>query len=133
VNTPEKKIALANIVGKTLGFPSVTRFADLFSVLEGETESKVVSYQDREGKTSANGTRTWIWGNIDGKHRSFYVQPTDDVMRYITDTDVVGGSKYFQITDRGDNVSLVTVVWDQIIASRWLAFIDTDSIPKAES
>ena len=61
------------------------------------------------------------------------MQPTDDVMRYITDTDVVGGSKYFQITDRGDNVSLVTVVWDQIIANRWLAFIDTDSIPKAQS
>ena len=133
MRTAAKKIALANIVGKTLGFPSVTRFADLFSVLEGETESKVVSYQTPEGKTSSNGTRTWIWGTIGGKHRSFYVQPTDDLMRYITDTDVVGGSKYFQITDRGDNVSLVTVVWDQIIASRWLAFIDTDSIPSAES
>ena len=133
MRTAEKKIALANIVGKTLGFPSATRFADLFSVLEGATESEVVYYEDREGNTRVNGTRTWIWGNIDGKHRSFYVQPTDGVMRYITDTDVVGGSKYFQITDRGDNVSLVTVVWDQIIASRWLAFIDTDSIPRAKA
>jgi len=133
VNTAQKKIELAKIVGKDLGFPSATRFSDLFSVLEGATESQAVAYQDRDGRVRGNGTRSWIWGNIDGKHRSFYVQPTDGVMRYITDTDVVGGEKYFQITDRGDNVSLVTVVWDQIIASRWLAFIDTDSIPKAES
>jgi len=129
----QDKIELAKIVGKDLGFPSATKFSDLFSVLEGETESKQVQYQDRDGNTRINGTRTWIWGNINDKHRSFYVQPTDGVMRYITDSDVVGGSKYFQITDRGDNVSLVTVVWDQIIASRWLAFIDTDSIPRAKA
>lgn len=133
MKTAQDKIELAKIVGKELGFPSATKFNDLFSVLVGATESKVLSYQDREGKTRGNGTTSWIWGNIDGKHRSFYVQPTHGVMRYITDTDVVGGSKYFQITDRGDNVSLVTVVWDQIIASRWLAFIDTDSIPEAAS
>lgn len=132
MKTAQEKIDQAKICDKTLGFPSAEKFSDLFSVLEGATESEVVNYQDREGKTRSNGTRTWIWGNIDGKHRSFYVQPTDGVMRYITDTDVVGGSKYFQITDRGDNVSLVTVVWDQIIASRWLAFIDTDSIPEAK-
>jgi hypothetical protein len=132
VKTVQEKLDLCKIVGKTLAFPEVTLFADLFSVIPDLTESKIVSYQTPEGKTSTNGTRTWIWGSIGGKHRSFHVQPTDDVMRYITDTDVVGGSKYFQITDRGDNVSLVTVVWDQIIASRWLAFIDTDSIPEAK-
>lgn len=128
----QDKIELAKIVGKDLGFPSASKFSDLFYVLEGATESKPVEFHDREGRTCYNGTRSWIWGNIDGKHRSFYVQPTDGVMRYISDTDVVGGEKYFQITDRGDNVSLVTVVWDQIIASRWLAFIDTDSIPEAK-
>ncbi len=133
MKTAQEKIEIAKICDKTLGFPSASKFSDLFSVLEGETESQEVSYQDREGNTRRNGTRTWIWGSIGGKHRSFYVQPTDGVMRYISDTDVVGGSKYFQITDRGDNVSLVTVVWDQIIASRWLAFIDTDSIPEAAS
>ena len=99
MKTVEEKLELCKIVGKTLAFPEVTRFDDLFSVREGETESKLVSYQTPEGKTSTNGTRTWIWGSIGSKHRSFYVQPTDDVMRYITDTDVVGGSKYFQITD----------------------------------
>jgi len=133
VKTAQDRIEQAKICDKTLGFPSATRFADLFSVIPDLTDSKLLSYQDRDGKTRSNGTRTWIWGNIDGKHRSFHVQPTDGVMRYITDTDVVGGSKYFQITDRGDNVSLVTVVWDQIIASRWLAFIDTDSIPSPKS
>lgn len=133
MKTAQDRIEQAKICDKTLGFPSATRFADLFSVIPDLTDSKLLSYQDRDGKTRSNGTRTWIWGNIDGKHRSFHVQPTDGVMRYITDTDVVGGSKYFQITDRGDNVSLVTVVWDQIIASRWLAFIDTDSIPSPKS
>lgn len=132
MKTAQDKIELAKIVGKTLGFPSATKFSDLFSVIPDLTESKLLNYQTREGKTSTNGTRSWIWGNINDKHRSFHVQPTDGVMRYISDTDVVGGSKYFQITDRGDNVSLVTVVWDQIIASRWLAFIDTDSIPEAK-
>lgn len=129
----QEKIEQAQIVGKTLGFPSASKFSDLFSVIPGLEESIVLTYIDRNGKQASNGTRSWIWGNIGGEHRSFHVQPTHGVMRHIEDTDVVGGSKYFHLVDRGDNVTLVIVQWDQIIASRWLAFIDTDSIPKAES
>ncbi len=133
--TTEQRLEWARICSKQLLFPIATKFDDLFRGIYTDREEAPTNLAvDRDGTTYHTGVNAWCHRHLkNGHYVSLYLRPYDKVLERILTSDVVGGTKYFSIVDRGDNVSLVIVEWDQIIGSRWLAFIDTDSIPEVKS
>ena len=133
--TREQRLEWAEICDKSLLFPDATTFKDLFrSVYLNREEAPTNLPLPRDGSNYPTGINSWCHRHLeDGHYVSTFLGPHDVILEGIMDSDVVGGTKYFSMVDRGDNVTLVLVQWDQIIGSRWLAFIDTDSIPEAKS
>lgn len=129
--TREQRLEWAHICHKPLLFPDITKFEELFSGIYTGREEAPTNLPLYE---RATGINAWCHRHLESGHYvSLYLKPLDVILEGIMDSDVVGGTKYFSMVDRGDNVTLVLVQWDQIIGSRWLAFIDTDSIPEAPS
>lgn len=134
--TREERIEWAEIVGKSLLFPDAAKFEDLFrSVYLNREEAPTNLTIEKDGSNYPTGINSWCHRHLrNGHYVSTYLGPQAGVLEAILDSLVVPDlSLYFTIVDRGDNVSLVTIQYDQIIASRWLAFIDTDSIPEGTS
>ena len=127
-----QRLEWAEICSKQLLFPDATKFEDLFRGIYADREEAPKNLAlSRDGSAYHTGVNAWCHRHLEaGPYVSLYLRPYDKVLEGILKSDVVGGTKYFSIVDRGDNVSLVIVEWDQIIGSRWLAFIDTDSIPE---
>lgn len=122
--------------GKTLGFPDLIKFDEIFAE----------EYPDKESAPETlvldgnyhTGTSPWCRistrdGDGGRDTVSRYLRPRDEILQYVKANNLGGWRSYFEVIDRGDNVSLVTFHWDQIIGGRWVAFIDTDSIPEAQS
>jgi hypothetical protein len=121
MKTPEEKIELGKIVGHQIAFPHAETFDDLFSLTAPEPGDKVIGelvlspYCQR--RTRQNG------------YQALSVRAHGPVENWLVE-NTIGGRMVFQLIDRGDNETLVTAVYDQIIGSRWLGFIRTDSIPE---
>lgn len=120
MRTPEEKIELGKLVGHEIAFPHAETFDDLFSLTAPEAGDKVIGnlvlspYCQRQSRQ--NG------------FKALSVRAHAPVEVYLAEK-TIGGRMFFQLIDRGDNETLVTATYDQIIGSRWLGFIRTDSIP----
>ena len=106
---------------KELAFPNISKFSDLF----GSTE-------DRQDYEFADKSVISNWIHHSPKHRSEYRKPSDMVLKFVRDhmLPVDYDSIYFQAVNRGDNQTLITAQYNQIIGSRWLAIVETDTMPK---
>ena len=109
-----------NMYYKKLAFPKVETFAELF----GNIEPK----QDRD---FADKSVISNWLHYSPKFKSEYREPLPMTLKYVRENmlPVDYDSIYFQLVDRGDNETLVTAQYNQILGNRWLAMIQTDSIP----
>ena len=64
-------------------------------------------------------------------YRSFWVRPTPRLVDFITrhmfllDDD----RKYFEVVERVDGTALILAKYNQILGSRWLTIVPTDSLP----
>jgi hypothetical protein len=105
---------------KTVAFPEVSKFSDLF----GNIEPK----QNREFADKAVISNWLLYSD----HHSEYRAPTEKTLEYVRNNmlPVDYDSIYFRVIDRGDNETLIVAQYNQIIGSRWLAFIKTDSVPR---
>ena len=119
MKTKQQKIDNAELVGKTLAFPDMTDFSELF----GNQEPKQ-NYEFAEKSVISN----WL---LFSDHHSEYRQPTDKTLQYVRANmlPVDYDSIYFEVINREDGTSLVTAKYNQILGSRWLAFVDTETIP----
>ena len=110
-------------MNKEIAFPNIRRFSDLF----GEIEPK----KDRPFADKAVISN---WLHYSKPYRSEYREPRPIVLEYIRGNmlPVDYDSIYFEVIDRGDNETLIVAKYNQIIGSRWLAIVDTDSVKAAD-
>jgi len=125
MKTRAQKLELSEIVGKPIAFPEYDSFLDLFQLLGEETVSREVE--------PGSKIRTWMSKRGQGKYGSLYVLPCRKVIDYLKEQNVVELELYFSAVDRGDNETLIIAQYDQIIGSRWLAIVRTDTVPEARS
>lgn len=123
MKTTAEKLELCKIVGKPIAFPEHDKFTDLFYVLDGEHNRAVAP---------GSKVRTWMRKTGRSGFGTLYVQPCEKLIRYLNDQNVVGLEMYFEAVDRGDNETLITAQYDQIIGSRWLAIVATDTVPEGK-
>ena len=64
------------------------------------------------------------------RHRSFWLKPTEKTIKFIRENmlDIEGGV-FFQLNIYTDGTALVSVKYNSIIGSRWLADVDLTTIP----
>lgn len=108
-----------------LAFTDVDSFDELFIALNEKTSRRV---KDGDHYTDLS---TWFYHdarNGDNGIYNWYVEPNRRVIDYVK-ANTIEGTKYFSAIDRGDNQTLIVVQYDQIIGSRWLALVRTDSLP----
>ena len=127
-----ERIANAELCNHTLTFPDITTFDGLFAEVYPDKESAPGNHATEDGYHT--GLSSWVRRSQQGDHiPSLYARLKPEVLKQWHAGLVVPGTLYLEIIDRGDNESLVISQYDQIIGSRWMAFIETDSIPKAQS
>jgi len=111
---------------KTLGFPRVRAFADIFeSCVSHDAERPA----DIELSSIGCTLSPYCYTSGDVEHRSMWVRPRQAVVDYIVDNIVVADHLHFQIVIRSADQALVLVSHNRIIGSRWLALIDPRTIP----
>ena len=121
MKTIAQKLEMAKIVGKPLAFPEINDFSELFGNLEDKQ-----NYEFADKSVISN----WL---LFRDHHSEYRQPSETMLAYVRDNmlPVDYDSIYFTVTDRGDGTTLICAQYNQILGSRWLAFVDTDTVPNA--
>lgn len=134
---------------KQLGFPEVRDFRQLFTHVEpfvyssGRDTSKVQEQERRLGvrirgeRDARDGCGYMVLGpymSIDGpggRRRSLAVKPAQNLVDWITVTMIFIDCDrlYFDVVVRDRGNALVTVKYNRIIGSRWIASIDPRTIP----
>lgn len=106
---------------RSVAFPDIRTFAELFPVLTDERQAH---------KWEKSEVSNWIQiKDRDGYRHAYAVLPQwliDWVQANMLPVDY--DSIYFTINARDDVTALVTAQYNQIIGSRWLALIDANSI-----
>lgn len=110
---------------KPLVFPRMRKFSQLFDGVEKYDHSNPKS--DRTGLYRFSRWCTHIKLR---SQRWLSVTPKQKTIEKIASGLVVDGSLYWEFIDWGDNRTLVVVHYDRILGNRWVALIDTDSIPR---
>lgn len=121
-------------VGRPLAFPGVRRFEELFP-----TSSPWVSPAGRDpggvpmtpGKRGSASIGEYL--SIRPAYHGLRVKPSEDVVAYIRAhmLDSEWDTFHFQAVIHDNGHALVIVSHGQIIGSRWLAYIDADTLPAA--
>lgn len=114
---------------KSLLFPNRTKFSQIFSKwsFEGSEGLPVQGFRGESGGYMQIGS----YVRNDGP-RVLYAAVKDDVFQVLKKSLVLidGDSTYFNFVNRGKGKTLVTVKYNKILGDRWIAIIDTSSIPK---
>ena len=123
-----KHEASGAVLWKDLANPHVETFAECFS-LHTFNKDEAPAPRRIEGIGSCG---PWCSRHAqDGRYSSLYVSAADWVLSRCKELLVVPEDQlYFQIIDHTNGWSLVTLQYNTIIGSRWLAYIRTDSIPR---
>jgi hypothetical protein len=113
-----------------LAFPDIKKFDELFEAHSDDKSSfeNIPLHSDEvEGQYL---TPFCSLRNFE-EHYSMYVKPSAAVVDFVKNSTI--GIEYdhmfFQIIRRSKDECLVTVSYSQIIGSRWIATIDTSSVP----
>lgn len=115
---------------KATAFPSITSFTDLFSKWELPGASADIP-PSVEGTSFTILTHCAVYGPIPCTR--LRVLPTQQVVDWIQANMLpIEWGVYFLIHVYQDGSALVTVVYEQIIGSRWLAVIRADTIPDVD-
>lgn len=119
---------------KPLAFPDALRFDELFeSATPYDGQSRTVTHR-RSGRDRATVTSYCTGRGAKGEHFALNVQPRRKVLDFINAEMLVvaNDSIHFQVVDHDGGFSLVIVSYGQMIGSRWLAYVETASIPREE-
>jgi hypothetical protein len=111
----KRKLTLADC---QIIFPDKKSFEDLFDLHDrkGEFYGGISSFCSINGK--------------DGRYAgSVYVKPKPDVTEYIK-ADMLTESKFFDIIMQDDGTALVTIKYGALSGNRWLALVDSQTIPQ---
>lgn len=113
-------------------FPQIDNFGDLFHVCSA-TKDEAKKPEPRKilldnGKPSKMTVGSFIMMR-DGN--SFYAAPKDCILSEVKRSMIIidYDELFFEIIDHENGWSLVVVSYNQIIGTRWLAYIKTKSIP----
>ena len=106
---------------KPIHFPTYSRFDQFFELAEDWSAPK------------AGGNQAKITGYLYRRDGSLRVKPHDEILADVQE-NMLGidyDSIYFEIVDHPDNgCSLVIAKYNQILGSRYLGYIQTDTIPR---
>jgi hypothetical protein len=118
-----------------IAFPNLTQFSDLFSEYKlWDNKDKNKNYSSINRENNSKISSYYIIDSVLENHKYFHslsVQSTDIVIEYIKNNMlcIPDDSIYFRINIWNSKQSLVTAQYNLIIGSKWLAVIDTKSIP----
>ena len=118
--------------GRKVLFPEADTFKDIFEQVDSGKKIVAVIKSDYE-KGSQMSVSNWVSSSRvgHGVDHSFYATPKKSVIEAIEENMIIVSYDeiYFEIVDRGGGSALVLAKYNQIIGSRYLAFIDPKTIP----
>lgn len=119
--TVNYKENLAQQTGRALAFPAIEKFSELFS------QWRRYDHPRTQGFGTVNGVSDYCHTTQTRLRKSLHVKPRQFLISYITKNMVLAedDSWYFEIIQRADGL-LVVVKNNAIIASRWLALLDSE-------
>lgn len=115
--------------GKRITIPSARKFSDIFCSVEprgfGESAADLKVFQSSENKSTMSIKDTLYCG-----HHPFRVTVKEGLLDGLNPIFVQWDSLYWELTQRMNGTTLVSLKHNQIIGSRWIAIIRTDSLPE---
>jgi hypothetical protein len=119
---------------KPLAFPSVKSFGELFTHAQRWSSADLNARGTRlaRGGREANTVSGYLTLSGQGRRESMKVTPSAKVLSYLSENMLaLKDSLYFEVHLRDDG-ALVVAKHNKIIGDRWLAMIDSSTIPSFE-
>jgi hypothetical protein len=111
-------------------FPDAKKFSDIFENHSFDTENKPLRRMWTHKSSHIPTLKLGAWTSVDDGP-AMLVNPHPSVAAAVDKALVVGDDEtYWKLTRRSGGSTLVTVQYNHIIGSRWIALIRTSTIPK---
>ena len=110
--------------------PDIVDFAEVLTI-NGPYVSPKNGDERRKKGIALNGRGAYIsdWARLPGWRTGASVHPSDWVVRRLMDAAMEDLSMYFDVVSHENGWSLIIANYDQIIGSKWLAYVRTNTIP----